>query len=62
MKFSRKFILIVLLMVALFFGGAILGSQVPSTLVYTIITAVSISITLIGIWFYNGHKKDADDE
>lgn len=58
MKVSRRFILIVLLIVALLSGGAVLGSIIPKTLVYTVISIGSIALALFGVWFYNGHQKE----
>ena len=58
MKTSRLFVIITFLMVALFAGGAILGSLIPETIWYLGACAVSIALALYGLWFYYGQKKD----
>lgn len=61
---SRKYAIIFLLLVALFFVGAILGSYISKATLYLIIAAVAIVAAILIVFGYTGHagykekKKD----
>ena len=61
---SRKYAIIILLIVALFFMGAILGSYISKATLYLIIAAVAIAAVILIVFGYTGHadykgkKKD----
>lgn len=61
MKDSRKFVVIGLLLAALFFAGAILGSCKPNVMVYLIIIAVAVAAVLCIVFGYTGHAKKNDE-
>ena len=62
MKGSRKFVIIGLLLIALFFGGAILGSFIANAMMYLIIGVVAVAAALLIVFGYTGVKKEDDDE
>lgn len=62
MKFSRKFVSVMLGLTSIFCSGAMLGSYIPNIPMYAIIVACCVTLVLFGLWFYYGHKKEYDDE
>lgn len=60
MKNSRKYIIIALLAVALFMGGAVLGSVIPNVLTFAMIGAAAVAAALLIFFGYTGVKKEDD--
>lgn len=56
MKGSRKFVIGGLLLVALFCGGAILGSYLPAITTYLTITVTAIAAAILILYGYTGHR------
>ncbi len=61
---SRKYVIIALLLIALFFLGAVLGSYISKATLYLIIAAVAIVAAILIVFGFTGHadykekKKD----
>ena len=62
MKGSRKFVIITLLLVALFTGGSVLGTLVGATMTYVAIASVAVAAALLIIFGYTGVKKEDDED
>lgn len=58
MKLSRQFVIIGLLLIALFCGGAILGSFISNAITYLIIGVAAIVATLLIVFGYTGTEKE----
>lgn len=52
---SRKYAIIILLIVALFFMGAVLGSYISKATLYLIIATVAIAAAILIVFGYTGH-------
>lgn len=55
---SRKFVIIGLLIIAVFFIGGILGSLIPKATLYLIIAAVAVAAVLLIVFGYTGYEKE----
>ena len=55
---SRKFVIIGLLVVAIFFIGGILGSLIPNATMYLMIAAVAVAAVLLIVFGYTGYEKE----
>ena len=59
MKYSRKIVISLLLLAALFCAGAVLGSHLPNVTIYISIAVSAIVATIFIVFGYTGHSHTA---